>query len=126
MKITGNVLALSVAASLAASLLAHAQPPGINQGHAVFLMMNGTLSTIAVNPSVGPGAFAVSFAPNGTAIVSQTGTTGAAAAISSYSVHTNGSLTALSASVPTLGAANCWNAITPNGWVCLPSTPMGR
>jgi 6-phosphogluconolactonase len=76
---------------------------------------DGTLSTIAVNPSVGPGAFAVNFAPNGTAIVSQTGTTGATAAISSYSVHPNGSLTALSASVPTLGAANCWNAITPNG-----------
>jgi 6-phosphogluconolactonase (cycloisomerase 2 family) len=76
---------------------------------------NGTLSSITVNPSAGPGAFAVSVAPNGTAIVSETGTTGATAAISSYSVHANGSLTTLSASVPTLGAANCWNAITPNG-----------
>jgi 6-phosphogluconolactonase len=76
---------------------------------------DGTLSAITVNPSAGPGAFAVSIAPNGTAIVSETGTTGATAAISSYSVHPNGSLITLSASVPTLGAANCWNAITPNG-----------
>jgi 6-phosphogluconolactonase len=76
---------------------------------------DGTLSSITVNPSAGPGAFAVSVAPTGTAIVSETGTTGATAAISSYHVNANGSLTTLSASLPTLGAANCWNAITPNG-----------
>lgn len=35
--------------------------------------------------------------------------------MSSYSVQANGTLTAVSQSVPTLGAANCWNAITPNG-----------
>jgi 6-phosphogluconolactonase (cycloisomerase 2 family) len=74
---------------------------------------DGTLSKISVNPSVGPGAFAVAVAPNGTAIVSETG--GTTAAISSYSVHANGSLTTLSASVPTFGTANCWNAITPDG-----------
>jgi 6-phosphogluconolactonase (cycloisomerase 2 family) len=76
---------------------------------------NGTMSAITVNPSVGPGAFAVAVAPSGTAIVSETGHGGTTAAISSYSIQPNGSLTTLSASVPTLGAANCWNAITPNG-----------
>jgi len=41
-----------------------------------------------------------------------------ASAISSYAVSSNGTLTPISASVPTLGAATCWNAVTPNGeWV---------
>ena len=48
---------------------------------------------------------------------SETGPAGGvnASAVSSYSVQANGTLTAVSQSVPTLGAANCWNAITPNG-----------
>jgi 6-phosphogluconolactonase len=81
---------------------------------------NGTLSPIVINPSVGPGAFAVSFAPNGAALVVETGPSGGqnASAISSYAVASNGTLSPISASVPTLGAATCWNAVTPNGeWV---------
>lgn len=81
---------------------------------------NGTLSPIVINPSVGPGAFAVAFAPNGTALVVETGPAGGhnASAISSYAVSSNGTLSPISASVPTLGAATCWNAVTPNGeWV---------
>src|SRR3984885_5974524 len=81
---------------------------------------NGTLSPIVINPRVGPGAFAVSFAPNGAALVAETGPTGGqnASAISSYAVSSNGTLSVISASVPTLGAASCWNAVTPNGeWV---------
>jgi 6-phosphogluconolactonase len=76
---------------------------------------NGTLSAVKVNPSAGPGAFSAAVAPNGTAIVSETGTGGATSAVSSYSVQPDGSLTTLSSSVPTLGAANCWNAVTPDG-----------
>jgi 6-phosphogluconolactonase len=78
---------------------------------------DGTLSSIVVNASAGPGAFAVQFAPNGTAIVSETGPAGVpnSSAISSYSVNADGTLAAISASVPTLAAANCWNAITPDG-----------
>jgi 6-phosphogluconolactonase len=76
---------------------------------------NGLLSPVKVNTSAGPGAFAVNTAPNGTVLVSETGSGGATAAISSYSIHSDGSLTAISTSVPTLGAANCWNAITPDG-----------
>jgi 6-phosphogluconolactonase (cycloisomerase 2 family) len=76
---------------------------------------NGLLSPVKVNTSAGPGAFAANAAPNGTVLVSETGSGGTTAAISSYSIHSDGSLTAISTSVPTLGAANCWNAITPDG-----------
>jgi 6-phosphogluconolactonase (cycloisomerase 2 family) len=81
---------------------------------------NGTLAAIVINPNAGPGAFAVAFAPNGTALVTETGPSGGtdASALSSYAVAANGTLTAVSASVPTLGAATCWQAVTPNGqWV---------
>ncbi|HVI80520.1 MAG TPA: beta-propeller fold lactonase family protein, partial [Candidatus Acidoferrum sp.] len=76
---------------------------------------DSTLSPIVVNPSVGPGAFSVAFAPNGAALVSETGPSGVqnGSAISSYAIAGNGTLAPLSASVPTLGAANCWNVVTP-------------
>ncbi len=76
---------------------------------------NGALSPIKVNPSVGPGAFAATTAPNGTVLVSETGSGGTTSAISSYHIQIDGSLTPVSASVPTLGAANCWNVVTPDG-----------
>ena len=79
--------------------------------------VDGTLGPITANPAVGPGTFAVLFAPNGTALVAETGPAGGnnASAISSYTVFPNLSLSAVSASVPTLGAATCWLAVTPNG-----------
>jgi 6-phosphogluconolactonase (cycloisomerase 2 family) len=78
---------------------------------------DSTLSPIVVNPSEGPGAFSVSFAPNGAALVSETGPSGVpnGSAISSYEIATNGTLSPISTSVPTLGAANCWNVVTPDG-----------
>jgi 6-phosphogluconolactonase len=78
---------------------------------------DSTLSPIVVNPSAGPGAFSVSFAPNGAALVSETGPSGVpnGSAISSYEIGTNGTLSPISTSVPTLGAANCWNVVTPDG-----------
>jgi 6-phosphogluconolactonase len=79
------------------------------------VLPNGTLTTITVNASAGPGAFAANGAPNGTVVVSETGSGGTTAALSSYRIQANGDLTTISASVPTLGAANCWNAITPDG-----------
>jgi len=81
------------------------------------IQIDGTLGPIVVNPSVGPGAFAVQFAPNGAALVSETGPAGGnnAAAISSYAVLPNATLSPISASVPTLGAASCWQAVTPDG-----------
>jgi len=74
---------------------------------------DGTLGPLVVNASPGPGAFSGRFAPDGNLIVSETGGTGSA--ISSYTVLANGTLSAISQSVPTDGAANCWNAISPDG-----------
>jgi 6-phosphogluconolactonase len=81
---------------------------------------DGTLAPIVVNIDSQPGAFSVSFAPNGAALISETGPTGGsdASTISSYSIPANGTLSPISAGVATLGNANCWNAVTPNGrWV---------
>jgi 6-phosphogluconolactonase (cycloisomerase 2 family) len=81
---------------------------------------DGTLSPIIVNPNPAPGTFSVAFAPNGAAIVSETGPAGATngSAISSYKVNANGTLTAITHSLPTFAAGNCWDAITPDGrWV---------
>jgi 6-phosphogluconolactonase len=81
------------------------------------VQVDGTLSSIKVTPSVGPGIFSVLFAPNGFALVSETGPSGATngSAISSYQVQADGTLTPVTTSAPTLGAANCWNAVTPDG-----------
>jgi 6-phosphogluconolactonase len=78
---------------------------------------DGTLSPIVINPSAGPGAFSVSFAPDGIALVSETGPASVSngSAISSYAILANGTLSAISTSVPTLGGANCWNVVTPDG-----------
>jgi len=88
-----------------------------NNIDAFHIQIDGTLGQIAINPSVGPGAFAVLFAPNGAALVSETGPSGGqnAAAISSYAVQANGMLSSISASVPTSGAATCWQEVTPDG-----------
>jgi 6-phosphogluconolactonase len=74
---------------------------------------NGTLGTLVVNPSAGVGAFSGRFAPDGKLIVSETGST--LSAISSYTVNSNGKLSAVTQSLTTNGSTNCWNAITPNG-----------
>jgi 6-phosphogluconolactonase (cycloisomerase 2 family) len=81
------------------------------------VLADGMLSPIVVNSDSEPGTFAVSFAPNGAALVSETGPAGGsdASTISSYSILANGTLSAISTGVPTLGNANCWNVVTPNG-----------
>jgi 6-phosphogluconolactonase (cycloisomerase 2 family) len=77
---------------------------------------DGTLSAITVTPSAGPGAFSLTFAPNGTAIVSETGAGGPnGSAMSSYVVGASNHFVPVSSSLPTLGAANCWKAVTPDG-----------
>jgi 6-phosphogluconolactonase len=82
----------------------------------------GTLSPITVNSDVGPGTFSGTFTPSGIAIVAETGPAGPkgaaipnASGISSYALQGDGSLKAISASVPTLGTANCWSVVTDNG-----------
>lgn len=78
---------------------------------------DGTLGPLVVNASPGAGAFSGRFAPDGKLIVSETGPATAVngSAISSYAILANGTLAAVSQSVPTDGAANCWNAISPDG-----------
>jgi len=78
---------------------------------------NGTLSAIAVSKDTEPGTFAVTFAKNGAALVSETGPSGGsnASTVSSYTVLPNLTLSSISTGIPTLGNANCWNAVTPNG-----------
>jgi 6-phosphogluconolactonase (cycloisomerase 2 family) len=77
---------------------------------------DGSLSQATITKSVGPGAFSAGFTRNDVAVVSETGPGGPnLSAISSYSVQSNGTLTPISSSVPTLGSANCWNVVTPDG-----------
>ena len=78
---------------------------------------DGTLSPIVVNQDAAPGTFAVTFAPNGAALVSETGPAGGnnASTTSSYAVASDGTLSPISLGVPTLGNANCWNVVTPDG-----------
>ena len=88
-----------------------------NRIDAFHVQLDGTLGPIVVTAAVGPGTFAVAFAPNGAALVSETGPAGGnnASAISSYAALPNGILAPISASIPTEGAATCWQAITPDG-----------
>jgi 6-phosphogluconolactonase len=78
---------------------------------------DGTLGPIVVNASADPGAFSLAFAPNGAAIVSETGPAGGtnASSVSSYAVGVDGKLSPISTNIPALANANCWNAITPDG-----------
>ena len=78
---------------------------------------DGTLGTVVINPSVTPGVFAGVFTPNGQLVVSENQPSSGTdtSSISSYTINTNGTLTAISQSLPTVGNGNCWNAITPNG-----------
>ena len=88
-----------------------------NSIDAFHVQFDGTLAPIVVNASADPGVFAVTFAPNGAALVAETGPAGGmnASAISSYAVGANGILTPISLGVPSLAAATCWNVVTPNG-----------
>lgn len=81
---------------------------------------DGTLGQITVDPDLAPGTFALVFAPNGAALVSETGPAGGdnASTVSSYSVRADGTLSPISTGIPTLGNANCWNVVAPNGqWI---------
>jgi len=122
--IAGSTAFLSTANSGAASL--SFSPDGqfllvteklTNSIDAFHVQINGLLGPIMVNPAAGPGTFAVLFAPNGAALVAETGPAGGnnASAITSYSVIANGALSPISTNVPTLASATCWNAVTPNG-----------
>jgi 6-phosphogluconolactonase len=88
-----------------------------NQIDAFRVRPDGTLSSRIDNSDLAPGAFALTFARNGTLLVSETGPVGGnnASTISSYAVGVDGSLSPITTALPTLGIANCWNAVTPDG-----------
>lgn len=80
------------------------------------VLPDGRLSSITVNPGVGKGTFSAVFSPSGAVLVSETGGPGPnSSTISSYSIQPNNTLAPISPTVPTLGAANCWNVVTPDG-----------
>jgi len=81
------------------------------------IFSDGTLGPIQTTASPVPGVFSARFDPAGHLILSATGPAGVtdASTISSFAVSNNGSLTAITHSLPTFGNANCWNAVTPNG-----------
>jgi len=77
---------------------------------------DGTLGTVVANKSVTGGVFATVFTPSGQLIVSENQPNGTdVSSISTYTINSNGSLTAITQSLPTFGDGNCWNAISPNG-----------
>jgi 6-phosphogluconolactonase len=83
---------------------------------------DGTLAPIVENSDVGPGTFSATFTPAGVAIVAETGPAGPnggaianASAISSYRIQADGTLKAVTASLATLGTANCWSVVTAKG-----------
>jgi 6-phosphogluconolactonase len=88
-----------------------------NRIDAFRVLANGELSQVVNNPSAAPGTFAATFSPQGTLIVSETGPGGVAngSTISSYAVRADLTLQPISTAVPTFGAANCWNVVTPDG-----------
>jgi 6-phosphogluconolactonase (cycloisomerase 2 family) len=81
------------------------------------VLEDGSLSQVVVNSDANPGTFAVAFAPSGAALVVETGPAGAqnGSIISSYAINEDGTLYSITSAIPTLGAATCWNVVTPDG-----------
>jgi 6-phosphogluconolactonase len=72
---------------------------------------DGTLGAMVVTKDPLAGLFDVIFAPDGTLVSLEAG----AGTLASYLVEPAGTLAPVSAGLPTLGAASCWSAVTPNG-----------
>jgi 6-phosphogluconolactonase (cycloisomerase 2 family) len=78
---------------------------------------DGSLSQRKDTPNPVPGLFDAVFSSDGAALIVQTGPAGSsnASSVSSYLVEEGGTLLPVTGSVPTLGSAACWVALTPNG-----------
>jgi 6-phosphogluconolactonase (cycloisomerase 2 family) len=78
---------------------------------------DGSLSEPKLTPNSVPGLFDVIFSSNGVALIVQTGPAGSpnASSVSSFLVEDGGTLSPVTGSVPTLGSAACWIALTPDG-----------
>jgi len=88
---------------------------GPNQIDAFRVQPDGTLAPFVATPSAGPGLFALVVAPNGTVIAAETGGGGSPSAMSSYFQLPDGHLQPVTVGLPTLGNANCWDVLTPDG-----------
>jgi 6-phosphogluconolactonase (cycloisomerase 2 family) len=82
------------------------------------VMPNGTLGPIMPMKDPSAGLFEVAFAPEGALLALHAGS----GIISSFLLGPTGTLTSLS-TVPTLGGASCWFAVTPNGNAAYTSNP---
>ena len=77
---------------------------------------DGTLGAVVINHSITPGVFSGVFTSGGKFIVSENQPGGTdISSISSYTIKNDGTITAISQSIPTHGDGNCWNVLTPNG-----------
>jgi 6-phosphogluconolactonase len=77
---------------------------------------NGYASAPIINPSAGQTPFGFAFNQQGVLIVSEAfGGAVDASAVSSYTLGHGGTLSVVSASVPTTETAACWVAVTNNG-----------
>jgi 6-phosphogluconolactonase len=77
---------------------------------------NGTLGTPIASNSNGNMPFACAFTPSGVLVVAEAaGAPGGSPAASSYAIAPSGALQVISRSVPTQGAAACWDIVTKDG-----------
>ena len=77
------------------------------------IQADGTTGAPVLNPSHGNMPFALAFTPGEVLLVAEAA--GGGAAESSYSIAGGGTLQLISGSVPTQGAAACWNVVTSDG-----------
>jgi 6-phosphogluconolactonase len=79
------------------------------------LQADGTTGTAVTNTSSGNMPFACAFTPGGVLVVTEAAGGPTGAATSSYLITSNGTLQVISASIPTQGAAPCWDVISSDG-----------
>ncbi len=77
---------------------------------------NGVAGVVQVAASSGPTPFGFAFTPSGTIVVSEAaGGAPGASTLSSYRVNHSGSVSTVTASLPTAQTAACWVAVARNG-----------
>jgi 6-phosphogluconolactonase (cycloisomerase 2 family) len=81
------------------------------------IQQDGTLGPIVINHDATPGTFAFAFSSDGALLVTETGPAGGtnASSVSTFLIDASGKLTPVGVAIPTLGAAACWNIVTPTG-----------
>jgi 6-phosphogluconolactonase len=79
------------------------------------LQADGTTRTAVPNTSSGNMPFACAFTPGGVLVVTEADGGPTGAATSPYVITSNGTLQVVSASIPTQGAAPCWDVVSSDG-----------